>query len=1543
MGKWKKAVAALASLPMMVAGLALGPSTALAADTATLEENGGITVPTGDANATITNDADFGKVVNISGGWIGGSATDGVPTKAVATFKDATVFNKVAWTLNADVKLAGDANEKSSAFTIGTKGEAVNLLLGTGQLGYGATAGGASGKTAALSKTPAVGQWAALSVVYSENDTTGNVAVYMDGDQILAPTALGFKLSAQQGTQAFIGHGYETSFVLNGTYDGIAVADSAATADTAKKDTADRLAAKKQASVLPGAGEHGNNGYLWLHFEATDYEKIYYGYSADGVTWTKLNDNQPLITSDVANKGIRDPHLIKLNQPDADGYKYVMIGTDLHAEGSAGGKSWSQKSQNLIVSRSKDLVTWTKAEAVFAGWDDANRAWAPEAIYDEAKGEYLVYWSSKPDSNQNTPLGVYKSYTKDFKTFTTPTRWIDESSVNNANIIDTTIVKGEDGNYYRFSTSDWSTVIDTSPTLDADHWTRLVDRPQAVNADGTSKIAEYQKANNPAQGDQKIFTTDAMGLGGIEGLTVFRMNDGSWRIMGDNQGYRAFSIGRLASLKNGIAPTKASSNFPQRFRHGTVVELTAAEQKAVLDAYGEGAGTVTPVEPDAAGSKPIASYDFEDGKGTDTTGNKHDLTFNGNAKVAEDSEKGNTLRLDGSDGTYAEFPKGLFDGRNKLTVQMDVKSEIDAAQFTFTFGQNDTKYYFLKYNNTGELASRITTASYQNEDAANATLTGNGAWHKVTVTLDDNVMTVYSDGVQVAQNKDTKNKVTDLGRNLLAYLGKSFYNDPYFKGSYDNVNVWNRVLSVDEIEQSSPVALQGIAVGTVPADPNALRGTDDHSQVRSTLDYANKTVTTVLNRRGDAAKTPVTVTVNRSGDAIKLTVDGKAFTNGGTVDLTKDRKLGIDLGDGNVQTWTLKAATVGNNPVLPGQYADPDIDYFDGKFWIFPTTDGFSGWSGNYFHAFSSTDLVNWKDEGVILDVDKSHEGVKQDYWTENTTVSPWSVGSAWAPTIEKKNGKYYFYYCAKYPNGTSAIGVAVADSPAGPYKAADQPVVTRSMEGVTVGQAIDPSIFTDPNTGKSYILYGNGSPAIAELNDDMVSVKAGTVRKLNGLRNFRESVVVAYRDGKYHWTWSCDDAGSPNYHVEYGVSDSIDGEIEYKGVLLQKDSSKNLQGTAHQSDVHVTDANGNDRWFMAYHRHYTPLGVFTSGLGYHRETAIDEIHFDADGLMETIKPTDEGVTVQMADVTALNGAIDAAGKLTDGSKYTEESWKAFQNALDAAKKTQQDFLDHGIAQKTADKAATDLTAAQKALKESTPEPEHPAEGTLLGIKVTSEPTKTEYKLNETLDTTGLVVTATVADGKGGSTERALATDEYELLGFDSSKASDEVTVTVQAKTNPKLTDTFTVKVVSGETPNPGTKYDVSYLEAVTANYVDNGQSVASFRYDQSGPFAIESGRRVKLQGVPLTSGWTVADVTKDAAKGQVFEVTSPDGKFTQTYVFAYDVANPPSPKPQPNKPATKPGAGLSATGAAVAGVMGVVAVLAAAGIALTVLRKRRA
>ena len=159
---------------------------------------------------------------------------------------------------------------------------------------------------------------------------------------------------------------------------------------------------------------------------------------------------------------------------------------------------------------------------------------------------------------------------------------------------------------------------------------------------------------------------------------------------------------------------------------------------------------------------------------------------------------------------------------------------------------------------------------------------------------------------------------------------------------------------------------------------------------------------------------------------------------------------------------------ISNNPVVPGQYADPDLDFFDGKFWIFPTTDGYPSWSGYQFHAFSSPDLVNWTDEGVIMDLKEDNPGLNEN--GIQIAAAKWAVGSAWAPTIDEKNGKYYFYYCGKQLNGESAIGVAVADSPKGPYVDKGAPLMTKAISsegGAGIGQAIDPGIFTDDD-GKS-------------------------------------------------------------------------------------------------------------------------------------------------------------------------------------------------------------------------------------------------------------------------------------------------------------------------------------------------------------------------------------------------------------------------------------------------------------------------------------------
>ncbi len=430
-----------------------------------------------------------------------------------------------------------------------------------------------------------------------------------------------------------------------------------------------------------------------------------------------------------------------------------------------------------------------------------------------------------------------------------------------------------------------------------------------------------------------------------------------------------------------------------------------------------------------------------------------------------------------------------------------------------------------------------------------------------------------------------------------------------------------------------PLEITSATVGTAPNRTTALnyRGTDNHTAITSLVDAGKREIQPYIRKGTDLTQVSVNISLNETMDSVK--VEGKIFTNGSKLDLSKDVAFVLTKG-AKTTTWTLKKPIFSNNPVLPGQYADPDIDYFDGKFWIYPTTDGYPSWSGTVFHAFSSPDMVNWEDEGVIMELAKTNPGVNDK--GVQIAASPWAVkGRAWAPTIEKKNGKYYFYYCGKDSSGTSAVGVAVADRPEGPYKDKGTALVTTAMckdAGASVGQAIDPSIYTDDN-GKSYILLGNGSAVIAELSDDMTSIKDGTLKRIDGLADFRESVVVTKAGGKYHWTWSCDDANSPNYHVNYGVSDKLiqdDGTVKVelkKKNFLSKAESKNILGSAHQSVVQVKDVSGKDRYFMAYHRFYTPLNIFTSedGLGKHRETCVDEITFDENGEM-VITPTLEGV-----------------------------------------------------------------------------------------------------------------------------------------------------------------------------------------------------------------------------------------------------------------------------------------------------------------------------
>jgi len=318
------------------------------------------------------------------------------------------------------------------------------------------------------------------------------------------------------------------------------------------------------------------------------------------------------------------------------------------------------------------------------------------------------------------------------------------------------------------------------------------------------------------------------------------------------------------------------------------------------------------------------------------------------------------------------------------------------------------------------------------------------------------------------------------------------------------------------------------------------------------------------------------------------------------------------IGTGGRQQTYAVTATETHNPALAGYYADPDMLYAQKtqRFYLYPTTDGFTSWSGTYFKAFSSPDLVNWRDEGVILNL-------PQDVG--------WAKKSAWAPTIiEQKTAtgyRYAYYFCAE-----GKIGVALADSPTGPFKDSGHPLLDKLPEGAKGGQQIDPAAFRDPKTGKLYLYWGNGYLAGAELSDDLVSLKPGTTQLLTPDATYREGSYVFYRNGTYYFMWSENDTRDADYRVRYGTASAPLGKIAVpaNNLVLSKDPAAGLYGTGHNAVIQVP---GRDEWYIVYHRFTYPQGIkMGRAAGFHREVCIDKLEFNPDGSIRPVVPTQAGI-----------------------------------------------------------------------------------------------------------------------------------------------------------------------------------------------------------------------------------------------------------------------------------------------------------------------------
>ncbi|KAH8892572.1 family 43 glycosyl hydrolase [Thozetella sp. PMI_491] len=1001
---------------------------------------------------------------------------------------------------------------------------------------------------------------ASVNVVLSELTITNVDDVR--GNLYLPEAIGGYSVSWQSGNADVI----SSSGVVNRQASNVSV-DLTAWIDDGGASYSRVITANVRAAATQGALE----GYMFAYFTGNTLagENIYFAASNgnNALSWAELNGGQPILTSTLGTKGLRDPFIMRSPQGDT----FYLLSTDLSiGSGTSWGDSVRFGSRYLEVWESHDLITWSAQRHVLVSPPTAGNTWAPEAFYDDDLGSYIVFWASElyaeTDTNHtgSTYHRVLRSETRDFVTFSDPVIW-EDSGVSR---IDSTVIKAGD-TYYRFTKDEGGSATGCVDIIQ--------ERATNLTADvsGWTLVASCIGAN--------------AGTSSVEGPTSFKSNVGDangdkYYLFVDEYSSRGYIPLETADIANPSWKVSSSFSLPTSPRHGTVLPVTAAELAALKATYGSAKAKA------ANSNGEILRYDFSNVSSSivpDASGNGQDGTIYGNTTVTNGA-----VKLNGVD-SYIQLPNNLLAGVTDVSVEIEVL--IDASQSTpyFIFGIGNT----VSNNGAGYLFSTgdpyrfsIATGNWQTEQTASSgSNLARGVWLHLVYSLKNSTATIYLNGTARASNTGVTIRPSDIGTGYTTanYIGRSDYtSDHLLVGQVRKFVLYNRALAASEVAAlaGNPAVLLNVTLA-------------DSSVLKAPAVVDDDTLTVVFPCTPGTDLTSL-APIFTTGDGITASP-----SSGTTADLSKNATYTLSVQGGASTTWTLWAAEM-RSPVLPGYYADPNIAVYGNTYYIYATSDGVAGWGGNTFYVWSSPDLVEWTRS-------------EQPFLTLNGTAGnvPWATGNAWAPTITERNGTYYFYFSGQNPTyNRKTIGAAVATDPKGPWTAQPTAMITNG-ESVSSGQAIDPCAFFDPVSGKYYLFWGNGSPLFAELGDDMVSVKSGTIAAISGLTDFREGSFVVYRKGLYHMTYSIDDTGSENYRIGYATSTSVSGPWTYRGVILQKDPAQGILATGHNSIISVP---GTDHWYIAYHRFHIP-----GGDGTHRETTIDVLNFDPNtGFILPVVPT---------------------------------------------------------------------------------------------------------------------------------------------------------------------------------------------------------------------------------------------------------------------------------------------------------------------------------
>ena len=310
---------------------------------------------------------------------------------------------------------------------------------------------------------------------------------------------------------------------------------------------------------------------------------------------------------------------------------------------------------------------------------------------------------------------------------------------------------------------------------------------------------------------------------------------------------------------------------------------------------------------------------------------------------------------------------------------------------------------------------------------------------------------------------------------------------------------------------------------------------------------------------------------------------------------------------------------VAQNPIIRDQFtADPTARVFNGKVYLYPSHDIVppAGQRQDWFcmedyHVFSSENLTDWTDHGVIV--------------TQNKV--PWvrpDSYSMWAPDCIERNGKYYFYFPSAPMDGRGfGIGVAIADSPEGPFICQPEPI-----KGVN---GIDPCVL-QASDGNAYLFWGAGR--CAKLKDNMIEIADDTptekvkwgdrefemrgVNCLKDLPNRQAEGPFAFEyNGNYYLTYPY--VRENTEVLGYAMSKNPMGPYEYKGLIMSE--HENGCWTNHHSIV-----NYKGQWYLFYHQN-----AFSPRDDKRRSVQIDKLYFNPDGTIQEVKKTMRGVGINQA------------------------------------------------------------------------------------------------------------------------------------------------------------------------------------------------------------------------------------------------------------------------------------------------------------------------